>query len=217
MKKQMKRTFSVSALVIAALAGRCFGGSAGDSAEITVTVNRDASLVWKTVTSTARAVSLLWPDGAVKASFKVRFEGKDVFSRDITDTSVEQVELDLPVPQTGADEKVYSLSVAYYGADGAEISSLSARLGNVVKTGVASTVRCLVGEDRKWGRLEERSAVLPVPQGADSLTIGEETFSDVDSPGWFCWRPAVGTYALAAGDSAATVEVRSRALMMILR
>jgi hypothetical protein len=78
-------------------------------------------------------------------------------------------------------------------------------------------VRCLVGEDRKWGRLEERSAVLPVPQGADSLTIGEETFSDVDSPGWFCWRPAVGTYALAAGDSAATVEVRSRALMMILR
>lgn len=144
--------------------------SAADTAESLTTfvfIHPEQTALWTTGQGSTFSVPVTFPEGATTARLAVR--GSFGYSADYDQIAEKSFTLTLPRPANPTTEDVYDLTLTF--DDG---TVRTARLGCVVGydgTDVGST-RCLVNASpRKWGKVKEH-AVLPVPCGATTLTVG---------------------------------------------
>ena len=175
----------VGALIATMVACVSTNVQAMTSAPQPVWVDVAGSLQWKTVMSASPALSLNWPQGAVKARLRVACGGKTVRDLLIDDVTLVAYPLDLGIPTTIADERVYTLTLDYVDGQDAVIETCQAELGAVrgVNGATARCVNCDTAE-RAWRRYKSDHVVLPIPEDATSLSVDEGLALEAAGPGW---------------------------------
>ena len=169
----------------------CAVAHAVHGAEATALIRQhpEKSLLWKTVTAPEMEIMLDWPTGATHAVLSV-----DGAVRTTVDSAATaSTRLSFTLPSTPAEERTVTLSVAYL--DGAEgvVGSGEAKLGLVCLADGVASVPVRAEDSREWHRAEAASAVLPVPEGATSLSIGGTTVLAAPiAPDWYWWHPIRG-------------------------
>lgn len=158
-------------------------------------VDPDASLIWKTLTSERAEVPLFWPESAVSAKLTVS-SGTAVRSVfDLTPpTSLVRV-ID-GLPSDALAEAVCDLVLEFFDANSQRLSTEVARLGFVRGTNGASFAFIPEG-DATWGNVG-RTAVLPIPDGTESVTVNGAEVAGYQSPGWMGVRFRSGTTRVEA-------------------
>jgi len=208
MRKGM-RTFSPSRQVVWCSFALAVGlAQAGQSRPTVVWAEPSRSLQWKTVMSSTAKVSLDWPQGATAAELALDL-GKGASAVQVTDTSLTEYPLALPVPADEQEETVVGLTLTYRGEGGAVIETKTARVGLVRGVNGAPT-RCRTDEAKaKWSRVKG-CAVLPIPEDATALAVDSVPVSPLDAPGWWLWRDiplGVRELALTADEGACVREI----------
>ncbi|MBQ3340725.1 MAG: hypothetical protein IJG84_02435 [Kiritimatiellae bacterium] len=185
----------------------------------TVLVRQDpsASLLWKTVTAPSMEVMLDWPDGASRAVLSVDGEVRAT----VYDATVASTNISFALPSTPAGERMVTLSVSYLDGTDAVVGSDEAKLGLVCGTDGVSSIPVRVADSGAWHKAGAASAVLPVLDGATSLSIGDTTVPvSPTPPDWYWWR-SIGAsatpiaLALESGETCANT-VRGIAGMSIV-
>ena len=187
MMKPVVSRIAVSAVALLSACAVAVPSSAraATSESIPVWVDVGDSLQWKTVMTDRPSVALDWPDGAVKAVLTVT-SGRETVSYDtITDTSLDSYVLKLTSPASYSDERVYSLTLEYRDSSDETLSVKSAEIGAVCGVNGAAT-RCVPkkSESRDWLRYKSSHAVIPIPEGASTLTVDDDDPEAVNGPGW---------------------------------
>lgn len=210
------------------LAGAAFGaavtfGAGVSSAPAFVTVDPNASIIWKTVTEWPLEVQLDWPEGAVKAVVTVTdAKGGSLGTFVQTDTTKTSLAIDGLAPQTDAAETVAALSLSYLGSDDAVLGTESAHLGFVRGIGDAGTLAVTrpVGS-RQWKRLTD-PRVCELPKGATGLAVDGVPVEGLSSPDWFVADVSDGltrTFTLVTpeGECEVPVEYWPGGMSLLLR
>ena len=153
------------------------------------------SLQWHTYMAGEDGITWTWPSGA--ASAKLTVSGRNGSSATVFAKSEHpQPSYQLAAPQDAGAEDVVDLELDFFAsadASGEPLAGLTqtaAGLG-VVRgvNGGRGDIRCCAEGSREWNRVKERSAVLPIPSGTVSLTIGDESQTLGYVPGWHMWSP----------------------------
>jgi len=184
----------------------CLFVTAGQSSPIIVWTKPSESLQWKTVMSENASISLDWPRNAVSADFEVECDGRKAVTN-LTDQTEKALPVEFQFPDDERSERVLALRLTYKDEQGVEVCSQTARLGLVC--GVAGTpTRCMTSMTLgKWASIKD-SAVLPIPDDAESLTIDSTPVTPLDAPGWHFWKlGAAKSYALALTTASGTSDV----------
>ena len=210
-------------IALAALAaGSAASGAApvvGTSSAAFVCTDPSASLLWKTVTDAHMEVSVDWPEGATVATLTVTPDCGAATTVSVPD-GADTVSVAFALPEDEASERVVTLALAFTGADGAAVGYLgqTATLGLVRGTS-GTSARCVPNEaSRRWGRLKGAHAVIPVPEGVESVTLDGGEAVAVEAPGWLAWSGlATGTHEAVGGDATATFEVVPGGMVMLIR
>ena len=139
----------------------------------------------------------------------------------IDDTSLDVYVLDLGIPLSFAEERVYSLTLDYVNAQNEVIETYRAELGSVqgVNGAVARCVNC-EPTDRAWLRYKSSCAVLPIPADATSLAVDGGSAVAADGPGWKQFdQSGVHALEMSVGDESwlAEFNLGIPGLMMIFR
>ncbi len=189
----MSRMAVFAAALLAAFASAAEGERSSDDAF--VFLKPEELSFWHTATNSSFMVPVLFPRGAASATLTVTGAGYSSTTPGITPESLDahgEYPVTLP-PAAGPEaENVYSLALEF--DDG---TVRTARLGVIsgLEPGGSGVTRCIAPKDGgKWSVGGSR-AVVPVPYGTTSLSVGGEP---VDTglggeQGWYCMSlPAVG-------------------------
>ena len=184
------KIIALQALVVTALAAV----SAVFGSEMTVSAlirqDPDTSLLWKTVTTPEVEVMLDWPAGATHAVLSV--DGAVLAT--VGDASVASTNISFALPSTPAEERTVTLSVSYLDGEDGVVGADEAKLGLVCGTDGASAVPIRAANSGAWRKAGAASAVLPVLEGATSLSIGGATvLASPTAPDWYWWHPISGS------------------------
>lgn len=202
------------------------GGSTASSNPCAVYGMPSASLHWKTAMSDTLPIVLDWPVSAVSATLTVSADGKTVDTIALADRTKDVYSYSVTLPVTTDDERVLNLMLTFANANAAVIEERTASVGLVRGTGdtTASVVAC--GEvSPKWAKRKTKAKglVLPVPEGATELTIGQSPSVPLDAPGWFWWsvtESGVYNLTMQVGDEQWTADpwvVLSGGFLLLLR
>ena len=190
---------------------------ANSSDTVLVRQEPSASLLWKTVTAPSMEVMLDWPDGASRAVLSVDGEVRAT----VNDATVASTNISFALPSTPADERTVTLSVSYLDGTDAVVGSDEAKLGLVCGVDAVSSIPFRAADGGAWHKARAASAVLPVLEGATSLSIdGTTVLASPTPPDWYWWR-SIGAsatpiaLALESGETCANT-VRGIAGMSIV-
>ena len=201
----MRTTRNAALNLLAATCCAAVFGASGTEVSATALIRQDpgASLLWTTVTAPEVEVMLDWPAGATHAVLSV----DGAVRATVNDATVASTNISFALPTTPADERTVTLSVAYLDGTDGVVGSDEAKLGLVCGTGGASAVAIRAVDSKDWHRAGASSAVLPVMEGATSLSIGGATvLASPTAPDWYWWRPIGGSAtALALALEGGTV------------
>ena len=186
------------ALVLAAFTFAAAGVAHAARSEAGVLfLDPDRSSFWRTATNNVLVLPIDFPATASSATLIV--EGAGYASTNSGISSGEFV-LTLPAAVDPGSENVYSMTLAF---DDGTTNRATVGVVQSVGDGGGST-RCVLPENgRKWRRFTSR-AVLPVPYGVSSVTVGGESFDTGlgGAQGWF----AIGPYGNANVEVAVSIE-----------
>ena len=195
-----------------------FSADSAESKPVNLTLRPAESAFWLTVTESPFVLPLDYPEGADSAT--VRVTDAFGFSRTYANQTGESCPIELPAPTDPSSERVYAVSVEYSTG---EVSNVKlGRIAGAAVGGEAGGVRCIDGVARpKWGKVYS-NAVLPVPFGAETLTVnGQEVPTGLNGArGWYQLGPvkigATCTVRLDEGDPVDLVGA-GEGLMMFVR
>lgn len=194
------------ACMLALAVGRLMAGS---SETLSVCIDSESSLLWKTITSPSANVSLMWPKGAVKA--RVLMDGSVIAAT--ADTGAVDLPLVFPLPADASGEKVVVLTAEYLDSSDAVVSSQSVSLGLVAGTQPGDAIPVVPQAVAKsWNVTRNPQAVLPVPEGAATISV-DAAATGVSAPGWFFWSgyaAGIHTLALAGDDIVGSAQIEYR-------
>lgn len=188
--------------VLAALAAGSLAAmtavASSESNPTAVFVNAGMSSFWHTATNAVITVPVEYPSGATSARIVVSGSG---YYQEYSDITAMTVDISLPPATSQETEDVYDLTLSFVGND----TERTARIGLVRGYGAVGegTTRCLVNvSESKWRRVKGTHAVLPVPYGAEFVSI-DGVPTDAGLKGDQGW------YSLQSGDRElpATVEL----------
>ena len=180
------------------------------SASTFVYVDTAESPFWRTAPNNVVELSVDFPAGASSASLSVT--GAYGFSMTTNNLSEGLFTLVLPAATSPETEDVYDLTLTF--SDG---TSRNARFAVIagVSAQPEGVTRCVTPESSvRWSRVHER-AVLPIPYGTTSFTIGGATAdTGLDgAAGWYAYGPlALGssdTLGLTTADGSYAALLRS--------
>lgn len=163
-----RKSFGESFRVLAAgilLSAAAFGSDGFKSDAAFVFLQPETSSFWHTATDSTMTLPVYYPKGATKATLLV--EGME-YSKTYSDITGDDVEIELPAPETERTENVYTLTLSY--DDG---SVRTAKLGAVrgYAKDCTGAARCVIPEaSSAWKKFKYR-AVLPVPYGMKDLSL----------------------------------------------
>ena len=197
------KIIALQALVVTALAA--VSAVFGSEMTVSALIRQDpgTSLLWKTVTTPEVEVMLDWPAGATRAVLSI----DGAVRATVGDASVASTNISFALPSTPAEERTVTLSVSYLDGEDAVVGADEAKLGLVCGTDGASAVPIRAANSGAWRKAGAASAVLPVLEGATSLSIGGATvLASPTAPDWYWWRPIGGSAtALALALEGGTV------------
>ena len=190
------------------------------SASTFVYVDTAESPFWRTAPNNVVELSVDFPAGASSASLSVT--GAYGFSMTTNNLSEGLFSLPLPAATSPETEDVYDLTLTFSNG-----TSRNARFAVIagVSAQPEGTTRCVTPESSvRWSRIHER-AVLPIPYGTTSFTVGGATVdTGLDgAAGWYAYGPlALGaseTLGLVApdGDFAAFLKSVGIGTVLIYR
>ena len=182
----MKRLAVFAAAMLAAFVSVAEGEKSSD--ETFVFLKPEELSFWHTATNNSFMVPVLFPRGATSATLTVTGAGYSSTMPGITSESLDdygEYLVRLPAATAPEAENVYVLTLEF--DDG---TVRTARLGVIsgLEPGGSGVTRCLAPKDgHKWSVGGSR-AVVPVPYGTVSLSVGGES---VDTglggeQGWYC-------------------------------
>ena len=208
-----------------ALAAAAFGANAMFAASEAVSASPafvflqpETTALWCTGAGNSFSLAIPYPPGVEKTatlsvsgyrySATYQIEGESSFV------------LTLPKPEENRPDKenVYSLTLTF--SDG---SVKTASLGGIAGFDGSSegTTRCFLSKsDPRWGTVK-RSAVLPIPYGAETISVnGTETDTGLDgASGWFLLAPLSGgtSYYLAVDGASAVLNAYADGTVLVFR
>ena len=193
-----------------------FQAHAATSDPMFLNLSPDRTAFWRTATNASFTVSWTRPWGAGSATVTV--VGATGEERKYENLTGESLEISLPVPDSEKAETVYSVGLAFDSAPD---------IVKVVRIAVLrETSRLRFPGTKNWDAADS-SAVLPVPYGATSLTIDNETVDTGlgGAAGWYAWNgidegPETHVLGLTLPDGDLLAEVRyapTPGLLLILR
>lgn len=197
-----RTVWGIAAFVASCLMpGAVCAASEATSASTFVYVDTAESPFWRTAPSNVVELSIDFPEGASSASLSVT--GAYGFSMTTNNLPEGLFTLALPAATSPETEDVYDLTLTF--SDGT-IREASFGVIAGLTANPEGTARCIVSESSaSWSRIHER-AVLPIPYGTTSFTIGGETVDTGlgGAAGWYAYGPlALGsseTLGLVASD-----------------
>ena len=213
-----RTVWGIAAFVASCLMpGAVCASSEATSASAFVYVDTSESPFWRTASNNVVELSVDFPEGASSASLTVT--GAYGFSMTTNNLSEGLFTLALPAATSPETEDVYDLTISFN--DGSSRTAKFAVIAGV-SNGPEGTTRCEPFESSvRWGRIHER-AVLPIPYGTTSFTIGGETVdTGLDgAAGWYAYGPlAIGaaeTLELVAPDGDFAAFLKSVGVGMVL-
>ena len=193
--------------MLAVIAYAAVFGVSGTEVSASALIRQDpgASLLWKTVMTPDVEVMLDWPTGATHAVLSV----DGAVRATVNDATVVSTNISFALPSTPADERTVTLSVSYLDGTDAVVGSDEAKLGLVCGVDGASAIPLRAADSGAWHKAGASSAVIPVLEGATSLSIGGATaLASPTAPDWYWWRPISGSatplaLALESGETCA--------------
>lgn len=212
---------SVIALTVLLSVGAARGTEAvvGTASGVFVCTDPVRSLLWKTVTAERVEIPVAWPAGAVAATLTVTPNGGVPATIPVPD-GADALPVEFVLPDDEAAERVVTLTLAFTDADGAPLDGLGqvATLG-LVRGTCGRSARCVPNEGaRRWRRRKEGRAVVPVPEGVESLSLDGGASAAVEAPGWFAWNGlANGPHEIAGGEASVTFEVVPGGVAIFIR
>ena len=185
---------AVCSLAGAVLLALCASGEEKTSEPTFIFLRPETSSFWNTATNSTMDVPIDYPYGATKATLSVSGPGYGVHT--YTNLTADSFTLNLPSPDSPEAENVYDLVLTF--DDG---TVQKARLGLVqgLLPDAEGMTRCLAPEGSPaWGVVRRR-AVMPIPYGAESLTMSINGAAPVavdtgldGAQGWYALKPAIG-------------------------
>ena len=173
-------------------------------------VDTSESPFWRTATNSTVDISVDYPAAASSASLSVT--GAYGFSMTTNNLSEGLFTLSLPAATSPETEDVYDLTLTF--SDGTSRTARFAVIAGASNLPEGNT-RCIVSDSSlRWHRIRER-AVLPIPYGTTSFSVGGETVdTGLDgAAGWYAYGPlALGssdTLGLTTADGSYAALLRS--------
>ena len=179
------------------------------SAPVTLVLDTADTSFWRTAIGTE--IEVCW-DGLDPAatSATLSVAGRR-FSLVLPDQAGTFASFSLPSPSSALEEDVYRIAVTFDTG-----TSFTQKVGRVLGAAKASDVGHVAYRDAsaaQWPRLTGSTAVLPIPAGAQSITINGGAPVDTGlggARGWYLFGPvATGEHhvslSAAAGDTEATI------------
>ena len=172
-----------------------------------------SSVLWRTVKpgETAR-FSIDWPNGAASAELNLYSRGRLAFGPYVVqrndDFSGGYVDVEIPLPSSQDDERVYEAVLSFKDSGGALMAGATqtARFAAVMGGGNARpTVVCSDETAKPWSEKVKRIAryvVFQIPDSDQTLYIdGDPVETGLDgAAGWFETKLADGTHTARLGD-----------------
>ena len=190
----MRRMVIFAAALLAVFASIAEGEKSSD--EAFVFLKPEELSFWHTATNNSFMVPVLFPRGATSATIGITGgAGYSSTTPVITEESLDargEYRIDLPAASGPETENVYTLTLEFN--DG---TVRTARIGVIsgVELGGSGVTRCLAPKDgRKWSVRGDR-AVVPIPYGTTSLSVGGatvETGMDGEQGWYFLSLPPPG-------------------------
>ena len=153
------------------------------------------SLHWRTYLAGDEGIQWSWPEGAVSAKLTVFGKGGSV------DYIVEKpTSAWVPTPPAvAADEDVLDLTLVFYpeaeaGGEALSDETLTAAGIGLVRgvNGTSTDLKVYSETSKKWSKVRDASAVLPIPEGTTGLALDGETMPLSGVPGWSFWNVGDG-------------------------
>ena len=210
--KTILRRALVGSLAIPALA---FGdGVSAISDPTPVLLNTDSYYLWRTATGGTLRVEWAFPLNATVANLAVT--GR-TFKVAMSDIRAEYADLELPTPVTAKDEDVLDFTLSFN--DGSvKTASLGLVRGRPGGGGATTPTTCLASTNAPTWRQTGKYFVLPVPEGAETVTVaGEPVDTGLGgAAGWLALGPySSGTIVpVSTGDSTCNVFVCAAGLVI---
>ena len=176
------------------------------SAPVTLVLDTTDTSLWRTAIGSAMEVC--W-DGldAAASSATLSVVGRR-FSLVLPDQTGTFASISLPPPSSPLEEDVYRITVTFDTG-----ASFTQKVGRVLGAAKASDVGHVTYRDAsaaQWPRLTGSTAVLPIPAGAQSITINGGAPVDTGlggARGWYLFGPvATGEYDVALATDAGGLE-----------
>ena len=182
------------AFAVALGAAPLLAANTATSSPAFVFLKPETTQLWTTGQGSRMSVTIPYPAGARTATLKVAGYR---YSAEYANITTPDFLLELPAAVSPETENVYSLELTFDNGD-----VLTARLGGIAGYDATNegATRCLANvSERKWAGVKG-SAVLPVPYGAETISIG-----GVPTPTGF--GGAAGWYMLAPVEPGQTVSL----------
>jgi hypothetical protein len=176
----------------------------------------DKSSFWHTATGATIEVSVDMPLGAKRASLSVSAPG---YQRCYEDIPEGWFSFSVCEPSSPDAENVYDLTLSF--DDGTVQFS---RIGVVQGVGrVSASARCILDEEcRQWEKVYNR-AVVPIPYGTQSLSVGDKKITDFGLDRSQGWYPVAGFSAgvrksveLSVGESRYSADLLGGSLGFLM-
>ena len=194
MRESMSLLRNAIVLSAALLATGSASAASATSVPCVTWMKPEASLIWKTVTEMPVPISVDWPTGAVSARLTAVAGSRTLAVETIDDRAVSLYDLVLDCPRSESDECIVTLTLDFLDSGGTviEAESRSANLAMVRGT-CGGAFRCIAAGDstRKWVSVEDRNAVVPVPEGTSSMSLDGAPLSIGTAPEWL-WLTSLG-------------------------
>lgn len=178
------------AVAMSAITAAGLASNTCTSSPTAVFLSPEQTHLWSTGCGSHFPVPIEYPIGAAQATLDVT--GDDGYSRTYAELTNESVIVDLPSAISPETENIYTLKLTFIGSDVVR----TARLGVIFGYDGSSTghARCIAPfASRAWERVRD-SAVLPIPFGATSLTIGGKSIELEEGcpAGWYRYAAQSG-------------------------
>ena len=206
-----------SAIVVlgAVFCGAAFAADISDPAVIYL--KPEKFRMWHT--AEGNVVTVRWARPATASRTTLTVAGYK-FSQAFENLTAESAEITLPAPDDTTKEGAYTITLTFN--DGTEKSAV---LGVVRGTGAsASTAGVAVLPDpaaAKWGHFKAKAVTVPVPEGAESITVdGEAKPTGLGGDaGWYTVAPVKGgaDTTVAVGESEVTLTADGNGLLLLFK
>ena len=189
-------------------------GASAISDSTPVLVDVDSFYMWRTVTGGTLRVEWTFPLNATVAHLAVT--GRTV-KVSIPEIQNEYADVELPSPTSAKDEDVLNFTLAFN--DGSvKKASLGLVLGQADGGGMTTSVACLASTNSAVWRRTAKSFVLPVPKGAETVTVAGETVETglEGTAGWLALGPYARGTTLPVSADDASVDLWVSALGIVV-